>query len=391
MDAVQESGDERGDYQAVAAEEPEDEGEEEPEYYEEKWTDEQWKEWRKKQWKEWYDDTSSGEDLPWDELQNEEIQVLPDEVPGWLLLRRANLSASSRLSVQASVNNSLKFRDIEVALRDQEEELLQADQGRGQHQAHKRRSFWEEEGNWGLLATSADDIDENAEIHWVGTKLPEDVYDPGQPQDDANQEDEIYWHWEPDGYHGYVADGYGAWMETDGYGTYWAADDPYNDLTPEENKELEEAYAAFEAKTRTFSQSRQLQRAKGTSRGFYPLAMMKGSGRKGKSKGKGKKGGKTFSSPSTSSTARPLFAASGVDGSTTTNGSGCFICGEKGHGFRQCPKRNSSGFQGGKGSKKGTFWVESLTSSSLAFVGMVASVEEVIYDLGLWRAGLGRY
>ena len=169
-------------------------------------------------------------------------------------------------------------------------------------------------------------------------------------------------------------------METDGYGTYWAADDPYNDLTPDKNKELEEAYAAFEAKTRTFLQSRQLQRAKGTSRGFYPLAMVKGSGRKGKSKGKGKKGGKTFSSPSTSSTARPLFAASGVEGSTTTNGSGCFICGEKGHGFRQCPKRNSFGFQGGKGSKKGTFWVESLTSSSLAFVGMVASVEEVIYD-----------
>ena len=207
MDAVQESGDERGDYQAVAAEEPEDEGGEEPEYYEERWTHEQWKDWRKKQWKEWCDDTSSGEDLLWDELQNEEIQVLPDEVLGWLLLRRANLSASSRLSVQALVNNSLMFRDIEVALRDQEEELLQADQGRGQHQAHKRRSFWvEEEGNWGLPAVSSDDIDENAEIHWVGTKLPEDVYDPGPTQEDANQEDEIYWHWEPDGYHGYVAD-----------------------------------------------------------------------------------------------------------------------------------------------------------------------------------------
>ena len=71
-------------------------------------------------------------------------------VLGWLLLRRANLSASSRLSVQASVNNSLKFQDIELALRDQEEELLQADQSRGSQ--GRRRTYWvEEEGQFGLL------------------------------------------------------------------------------------------------------------------------------------------------------------------------------------------------------------------------------------------------
>ena len=69
-----------------------------------------------------------------------ELQVLPDEILGWLLLRRANWSASSRLSAQASVQNSLSFRDIEMALSDQEEELLQADQ---QHHPHgKKRTFW---------------------------------------------------------------------------------------------------------------------------------------------------------------------------------------------------------------------------------------------------------
>ena len=53
-------------------------------------------------------------------------------------------------------------------------------------------------------------------------------------------------------------------------------------------KELDEAYMAYENKARTFMQSRQLQKAKGASRGCYLLGMMKG--KKGRSKGKYKKG-----------------------------------------------------------------------------------------------------
>ena len=174
MAGIQESGDEGGDYAAVPQEEPEaDQGEEEW------WSAEDWRRWKKEQ-KKWWDDedTSSGEDLPWDELQTEEMQVLPDEVLGWLLLRRTNLSSSHRLSVQASVGNSLRFSDLEIALRDQEEELLAADHGRGQ-QHGKKRSFWvEEDGNWGMVGTNMDEMDENAEIHWVGNQLPSDVYDP---------------------------------------------------------------------------------------------------------------------------------------------------------------------------------------------------------------------
>ena len=373
QDPIQESGDERGDYAAV----PQGlEDEEEHEDWEPRWTDAEWKEWRKQQKKEWYDDdSSSGEDLPWDELQVEEIQVLPDEVLGWLLLRRANLSASSRLSVQASVNNSLKFQDIELALRDQQEELLQADQSRGPH--GKRRTYWvEEDGQWGLLA-AMEDGDEVAEIHWVGPQLPAEVYDPGPGPSKDDEDDSILWTQEYDGWHGYYQDNYGFWFETDGYDTYWSADDGYADLDPEEVKELDEAYMAYENKARTFMQSRQLQKAKGASRGFYPLGMMKG--KKGRSKGKYKMG-HTSSSSSSSTMAKPLFAAQGPDGSSTTSSTGCFICGDKGHGFRQCPKRsNPSTSSFGKGAKKGTYWVESLTGSPLAFVGMVMK-EEVIYD-----------
>lgn len=62
------------------------------------WTDEEWKQWYKEKRKVWEEDSSSsGEDLPWDELEVAELQVLPDEILGWLLLRRANLSASSKV------------------------------------------------------------------------------------------------------------------------------------------------------------------------------------------------------------------------------------------------------------------------------------------------------
>ena len=191
----------------------------------------------------------------------------------------------------------------------------------------KKRSYWvEEEGNWGMLVNNMDDMEENSEIHWVGSQLPSDVYDPGPSYNTAEtyDDDEIYWTWEADGWHGYVPDGMGFWLETDGYGTFWTSEDPLAELSPEETKELDEAYMAYENKARTFLQSRQLQRAKGTSRGFFPLSMMKGTGRKGKSKGKGKKGksyGSTMST-STSSSSKPLFAAQGLDGSTMTTSSG---------------------------------------------------------------------
>eukprot|EP00435_Cladocopium_sp_Y103_P024092 s1073_g5.t2 len=379
VDPIQEE-EEGGTYEPVPQDEPEagDDG------YVDWWSPEEWRKWRKEQRKLWEDDdTSSGEDLPWDELQTEELQVLPDEVLGWLLLRRANLSSSNRLSVQASVGNSLRFSDLEMALRDQEEELLAADHGRGGHQS-KKRSYWiEEDGCWGMIVTQPDEFDEN-EVHWVGHQLPNDVYDPGinhNPEED----DEVYWSWEVDGWHGYVPDGYGFWLETDGMGTYWTAEDSLADLSPEESKELEEAYMAYENKARTFLQSRQLQRAKGTSRGFFPLSMMKGGGRKGKSKGKGKKGkgyggGGTTSSTMTSTPSKPLFAAQG-ESSTTTTSSGCFICGDKSHGFRSCPRRTTTNASStSKGGKKGAYWVESLTTSSLAFVGMVHMVEDTVVD-----------
>lgn len=342
------------------------------------WSDEDWREWRRQQ--KYYEESSSGEDLPWDELEIEDMQVLPDEVLGWLLLRRANLSSASRLAVQASVQNSLMFQDIENALRDQEEELLQGDQHR--HPGRKRTYWVEEEGAWGLLMTDGADLQEELapDIHWVGSQLPSEVYAPGDEGDD----EEIFWSMENDGWHGYVMDNSGYWLETDGYGAFWAAEEETWDLSPEQQKEVDEAYAIYENKVRGFQQSRQLQKAKGVSRGFYPVGMMM----KGKGKGKrySKKGkGKPTSSPS-SSTSKPMFSAQATSSrgdvmTTSSDSGGCFICGERGHGWRQCPKRSSQStgnFQG-KGAKKGTYWIESLTPSLLSTVFMVTE-NEIIYD-----------
>ena len=338
------------------------------------YTEEEWRDWRKKKWKD-EDESSSGEDLPWDELEVEDIQVLPDEVLGWLLLRRANLSAANRLAVQSSVQNSLFFKDIENALRDQEEELMLGDSQRHSHP--RRRTYWvEEEGSWGLLMGPDDTLDEsNLEVHWVGSQLPSDVYEPNES---TQEDDEVYWSLEQDGWHGYAMDHSGYWLETDGYGTYWSMDDdPWETLSPEQTKELEEAYSVYEGKAKTFMQSRQFQKAKGASRGFYPVRMMKG---KGKGKGKGKKGKSkgNFTTSPTASTTRPLFAAQGQHGgedvmNVTSNQGGCFICGDRGHGWRNCPKRSdnpATSSSGSKGHRKGMFWVESLTPSNLSSIFM---------------------
>ena len=120
------------------------------------WTAEEWEQWwnSNRTWsptrRRWRDDNSSEDDGPepeWERFQLDEIDVLPPEVLGWLLLRRAHLPAHARLAVLAATNNRLELDLVEKAMRDQEEDLLQADDRRG-----PRRSYWVESGGeWGLL------------------------------------------------------------------------------------------------------------------------------------------------------------------------------------------------------------------------------------------------
>ena len=49
----------------------------------------------------------------------------------------------------------------------------------------RRRSFWvEDEGEWSLVMAPDDDLNEmllNSEIHYVGNRLPQDVYYHQEP------------------------------------------------------------------------------------------------------------------------------------------------------------------------------------------------------------------
>ena len=181
------------------------------------------------------------------------------------------------------------------------------------------------------------------EVHWVGNQLPPEVYDPGPMEASPEDDTEIYWTRESDGWHGYAMDWSGEWYETDGHGAFWACDDGYmDDLSPEENKELEEAYSVYENKAKTFLQRRQFQRAKGKSRGFYPPSLFKGKKGKGKSKSKKGKGRPPMTSSPPSSSIPSTFMANETVLAADSSSTGCFISGDKSHGFRNCPKRSAS-------------------------------------------------
>ena len=260
-------------------------------------------------------------------------EALPQEVLGWLLLRRAGLPNSARLNVQAAAGNSLKFDDIEAAMRSMEDELLgqESMHHRGGGGGHRRRTFWmEEQGHWSMLLLDEEDMTEileATEVHYYGEdhSLDEEPY----PED--------------------------PWSADYDDGTSWWGSDDWNEdashqLSPEELKEVEEAYSVADTKLRNFVQARQAVKAQRLSRGFYPFQPgIKSAGKKGRGKGKGKKGkGRYgFGTPSSPASATSLpvmqvesaYAMRPGDPAYT----GCFICGDKGHSFRECPRRKGKG------------------------------------------------
>ena len=294
------------------------------------------------------------EDLQLWEQQEESLpEVLPPEVLGWLLLRRSNLSQQERLSVQAAARNSLKVDDIERALRSMEDELSMDPHRAAARHDPRRRTYWmEEDGQWSLLLGDSEDLDEIAEsgsTMFVGDRLPSQVYqDPNamawyQGQDDwsASAEDSSWW-------------GESSWDEA----SWWSDPLQLDVLSMEEQKEVDEAFAVAEQKARTFIQARQAVKARNLSRGFYSY----NPGSKGGSfKGKGKSKGKSKGHGKNRSPAPPMpttFAASSEDpqgflGAAVGDPSytGCFICGDKSHDFRSCPKRSTA--RAGKGSRGG--------------------------------------
>ena len=303
------------------------------------------------------DSTRALEDLAlWERYDETLPDVLPSEVLGWLLLRRSGISHQASLAVQSAASNSLRLDDVEKSLRAMEDEILgqelrpRGGHGSGGKGGNRPRTYWvEENGEWAMWLGESGDLDElfdGGEIHYVGKKLPSQVHPEPYVSSDY-YEDWTYYNSEWGPY-------YDEWEAEDFASSWW-----YEDLPPEQHKELEEAYALLDQKARNFVEARQAVKARNLSRGFYPYPSAKGGAFKGKKgKGKGKPKGKGYGSPSPPS-APPVLAASGM-GSSGDDGSGflgaaagdagytgCFICRNKNHDFRRCPKRQN------KGSNKG--------------------------------------
>ena len=259
---------------------------------------------------------------------------------GWLLLRRAGLPASSRLSIQAAAGNSLRFKDVEQAMRLQDEELLAQERQKG---PNKHRSFWVEQGGqWGIYLTDLDEheVPPDDQVCWVE---PE-AFPTSPIADDSSEAHVMYsdgfeWHWYEDEWH--TMDGDGHWIAFSDMKP-WLEIDDVAVQDPAAGKELQELFVAFDQKVRTFRESREAVHSKGKNRGYFQ-------GSKTSSKGKGKKSGKK-GSPSM------VMAAQGFSGKGKGSGSnpvskpgysGCFICGEKTHDYRNCPKRGQQSASSG--------------------------------------------
>ncbi len=345
-----------------------------------RYTAEEWRQWYQRRW---HDDASDYDAFPevqdeiqWDQFEYGDEKILPDEILGWLLLRRSGLPASARLAVLSAINNRLDLDTMERAMRDQEEELLLAEAQRSRGDLQRpRRSFWvEEDSQWGLVADLDQEEIQDGNIHWVGDTLPPEVYANEHTPDESfgawttwlPDGQELHWEWCDDDFYATDAAGcYWSWAET----KTWLDVEDCMVSSPDKSTAVQEAFGNFQ---RTFQESRTLNSAKHLSRGFYPLNMFKG---KGKPKGKSK--GKNSGKPS-KGTVLANFGGKGSGQQGQKPGSpdyrGCFICGAKDHDFRRCPKRDQSA--AGSTSSRPAYGNAVLFVEEASDVFMVADGEE---------------
>ena len=311
----------------------------------------------------------------WEDLDTGLPEVLPTELLGWLMLRRCSLSPQQRLNVLSATGNSLKAEDIEQALRGAEDELRVQEseaRGKGKGRNYARPNFWiEQGGEWGLLASEdAEFLEGNMEdVHWVGNDInsvyassvmPASLSPPGPDASRWTAAEDGYWFQDSNGQFSFWAQHTdGEYYTEDADGVFWTWDEFLEDAawwsaTPEQQKKLTEAFAAYDAKVRTFVESRELMKSKGANRGYYKGKNFKG--KKGFGKGKNKPVTTVGSSSTSVFNNQPadVMASVGQPGYT-----GCFICGSKTHDFRGCPNRGSKGGKG-KPSQKGIYMVHAL-------------------------------
>ena len=289
-----------------------------------------WRDWR--DYRDWYGHQldEDDEEMAWLDLEGKLPDILPEEVLGWLLMRRSNLPSAAKLAIQASSQNSLKFQDIERSMRQQEDELLFQERHRPMQPKNHGRNYWvEDSGQWGLVVNEPEDMDgfDEEQISWIDEEA---FLAMMSPQDAAETETSWYsdgwydWCWHEDDWHAFVDGVYYTWGEM----KPWLEVDEIAAVDSEAGKEVKDLYAAFEQKIRTFKEARDHVHQKGKNRGFYPYTQKGGP----KGKGKTKKGGKGSSFMATTNQKGKGSASSSQPSSSSgtimrPGYTGCFVCG----------------------------------------------------------------
>lgn len=270
---------------------------------------------------------------------------LPEEVQGWLLLRRAGLSEDQKTLVTTQTGKDLKF--------DKVAEVLQTTFGQTQtmNVRHSKVHYAKDEDEQEEYRQ-----EDTPQVYYQGQGTTEEAYAYNEPYD------------------------YDEWYDTDevyyGDDQYYDAYEPYDYDDPEDGyeyqgdgtegnydpDEFDDVFANYQEARKKLSELR-------TSRGFYPVVAMipdgatssrgpsrgkgKGSRPSGKSKGRGSKGrgkGKTKATKGKAKGKRPAYRIarpSTFNGPPRPSSSVCLRCGKHGHWASECPeqprKRPNSG------------------------------------------------
>ena len=254
-----------------------------------------------------------------------------DELRGYRLLKSARLSGQERQNVLTQTSNSTSFALIRRALRS-----LYADDEDGNWQ-RKPRVWWNEYGDW-----------DQDDMTW-------DEYDPGNAA------------WFAEGDYESTAWEYDEYEES--YDYDWTEDDPVPDNASNEPSEQQfrEAFALATEANRTLTEAREAVRLARQSRGYFAPESNTG------------KGMSPYGSPSRSASHGKGKGKSSKSSSKGSSGKGfgpCFICGQYGHGYTQCPDRHSKGK--GKMKSKGKAKGKGFSKSSQHYVQF--------HDLSSWQS-----